>query len=97
MNEDEKRKELAIKIADTIQHALRESDELARLLEQAQQEGYNVFLSIFSGVIVRRKPTEDAEEADEDIHEEGLPLPEHFEFTEKDRAFLKSIGIQVPE
>lgn len=93
MNEDEKRKELAIKIADTIQQALRESDELARLLERAQQEGYNVFLSIFSGVVVRRKHDDDTE----DIHEEASPLPEHFEFTEKDRAFLKSIGIQVSE
>jgi len=96
MHEDEQRKRLAIMIADVIQQLLRESDDLAEILRQAHQEGYDVFLSIFSGIIVRRKDSEDTEEA-ADIPEEDQPLPEHFEFTEHDRAFLKSIGIQVPE
>jgi F0F1-type ATP synthase assembly protein I len=94
--EDEHRKELAIKIADTIQEILHDSDELSNLLQQARQDGYAVFLSIFSGVVVRRKHSEEAESAS--FHEEeSEPLPEIFEFTEEDRAFLKSIGIQATE
>ena len=96
MNEDEQRKRFAIMIADVIQQILRESDELSGLLRQAHQEGYDVFLSIFSGVVVRRKHAEDAD-GDDDSHEETSSLPEVFEFTEEDRAFLKSIGIQVTE
>ena len=94
--EDEHRKELAIKIADTIQEILRDSDELSGLLQQARKEGYAVFLSIFSGVVVRRKHSEEAE-SPPSHDEETSPLPEIFEFTEEDRAFLKSIGIQATE
>ncbi len=96
MNEDEQRKRLAIMIADAIQQILRESNELSGLLRQAHQEGYDVILSIFSGVVVRRKHSEETD--DEDTHQkETASLPEVFEFTEQDRAFLKSIGIQVTE
>lgn len=99
MNEEERRKELATQIADTIQHILRDSEELSELLEQAHHEGYAVLLSIFSGVVVRRKETDDEEPAaeDESSPDNHVPLPEEFEFTEQDRAFLKSIGIHVTE
>lgn len=96
MNEDEQRKRLAIMIADTIQQILRDSDDLSGLLRHAHQEGYDVFLSIFSGVIVRRKHADDDDETGMASEETSL-LPEVFEFTEDDRAFLKSIGIQVTE
>jgi hypothetical protein len=103
MNEEEQRKQLAIAISDVIQHLLRDSDELAEALEHAHQAGYDVFLSFLSGIVVRRK--EAAAEAvsdgenpvlmgEKDSEEE---LPEVFEFTEQDLAFLKSIGIQAPE
>ncbi len=97
MSEDEQRKRLAIMIADTIQQLLRESNELTDLLQQARQDGYDVLLSIFSGVVVRRKPSEGSEDDEETSQEETSPLPEVFEFTKEDRAFLKSIGIQVTE
>lgn len=98
MNEEEQRKRFAIMIADTIQQILRESDDLSGLLRQAHKEGYDVFLSIFSGVIVRRKHTDGDDDDDAEMASEtASSLPEVFEFTEEDRAFLKSIGIQVTE
>lgn len=97
MSEDEQRKRLAGMIADTIQQLLRESNELTGLLQQANQDGYDVLLSIFSGVVVRRRHSDDSEDDEETPQEEMSPLPELFEFTNEDRAFLKSIGIQVTE
>ena len=93
MNEEEHKKRLAILIADAIQHLLRDSDELASILEDAYEEGYDVFLSIFSGIMVRRREmySEEPEIANE------KPLPRKFEFTDFDKEFLKSIGIQVSE
>ncbi len=97
MSEDEQRTRLAIMIADTIRQLLRESDELTGLLQQAHQDGYDVLLSIVSGVVVRRKHSENSEDDEETPQEETSPLPEVFEFTKEDCAFLKSIGIQATE
>jgi hypothetical protein len=96
MNEEEQKKQFAIMIADTIQQLLRGSDELAELLTRAHQEGYEVFLSIFSGIVVKRQDEEPSAKPDAD-DQNSAPLPEKFEFTDSDRAFLKSIGIQDPE
>lgn len=92
MSEDEHKKRLAMMIADAIQHLLRDSDELADILEEAHDEGYDIFLSIFSGIMIRRRGEHTEEE---EVEEE--PLPMTFEFTKFDKEFLKSIGIQVPE
>ena len=94
MSEDEQKKKLALMIADVIQQLLRDSDELADILGQAQEEGYDIFLSIFSGIVIRRR--EEAQSEGEMAEEEKL-LPLKFEFTESDKEFLKSIGIQVPD
>lgn len=96
MNEEEQKKQFAIMIADVIQQLLRESDELAELLTRAHQEGYEVFLSIFSGIVIKRQDEDPSERPDAD-EQNSSPLPEKFEFTDSDRVFLKSIGIQVPE
>ncbi len=95
MNEEEQRKKLALMIADVIQELLRDSDELAAILGKAQEEGYDIFLSIFSGIVIRRR--EEAQSAGERKvrGEESLPLK--FEFTKSDKDFLQSIGIQVPD
>lgn len=96
MNEEEQKKRLALLIADVIQQLLRESDELAEILEQVHEEGYDVFLSIFSGIVIQRHNEETPNERDNkanNLH----PLPLTFRFTEADKVFLKSIGIQVPE
>ena len=95
MNEEEQKKQFAIMIADVIQQLLRESDELAELLARAHQEGYEVLLSIFSGIVIKRQD-EDASKRME-VEERTPSLPEKFEFTDSDRVFLKSIGIQIPE
>lgn len=94
MSEDEQKKKLALMIADVIQQLLRDSDELADILGQAQEEGYDIFLSIFSGIVIRRR--EEAQSEKEMAEKEKL-LPLKFEFTESDKEFLKSIGIQVPD
>ena len=94
MSEDEQKKKLALMIADVIQQLLRDSDELADILGQAQEEGYDIFLSIFSGIVIRRR--EEAQSEGKRAEEEKL-LPLKFEFTESDKEFLKSIGIQVPD
>ena len=94
MSEDEQKKKLALMIADVIQQLLRDSDELADILGQAQEEGYDIFLSIFSGIVIRRR--EEAQSEGEMVEKEKL-LPLKFEFTESDKEFLKSIGIQVPD
>lgn len=96
MNEEERKKRLALLIADAIQQLLRESDELAEILERAHKEGYDVFLSIFSGIVIQRHGEKMLDELDErETDREALPLST--EFTKADKVFLKSIGIQVPE
>ncbi len=95
MSEDEQKKRLALMIADVIQQLLRDSDELADILGKAHSEGYDIFLSVFSGIVIRRRGEADSERTPRAQTEEALPLT--FEFTEADKAFLKSIGIQVPE
>jgi hypothetical protein len=95
MNEEEQKKKLALMIADVIQQLLRDSDELADLLGKAQEEGYDIFLSIFSGIVIRRR--EEATGEGRKRAEEEASLPLKFEFTKSDKEFLKSIGIQVPD
>jgi hypothetical protein len=89
MSDEEQKKKFALMIADAIQQLLRDSDELANILGKAYEEGYDIFLSIFSGIVIRRRG-----ETSSDPKEEALPLK--FEFTASDKAFLKSIGIQAP-
>ncbi|MBD3308044.1 hypothetical protein GF339_16485 [candidate division KSB3 bacterium] len=88
MNEEERRKKLAIMIADVIQNLLSDSEDLSLLLEEANKEGYDILLTIFSGIMIRRRD----EELDDDDEEES-PLPLNFELTQADREFLQSIGI----
>jgi hypothetical protein len=95
MSEDEQKKKFALMIADVIQQLLRNSDELADVLGQAHDEGYDIFLSIFSGIVIRRQGETHSEERRRIIEKESLPSK--FEFTESDKEFLKSIGIEAPE
>jgi hypothetical protein len=97
MNEEEQKKQFALSIADVIQQLLRESDELAEILEYVREEGYDVFLSIFSGIVIKRHNEKRSDEADDEGAQELDPLPLTFQFTEADKVFLKSIGIQAPE
>jgi len=94
MNEEEQKKKFGMMIADVIQQLLRNSEELSTILEKAHDEGYDVFLSIISGVVVRQreeKPSKD------DHPETDEPLPITLEFTDQDKEFLHSIGIRVPD
>jgi hypothetical protein len=94
MSEEEHKKRLAIVIADAIQQLLRESDELSDVLEQAQDEGYDVFLSIFSGIVVRRRNA--ARPHAEPVPAEKVEAsPQELTFTDTDRTFLHAIGIQI--
>ena len=90
MHDEEQRKKFAMMIADVIQDLLRDSDDLSAILEEANQEGYDILLTIFSGIIVRRR------EEHQD-REQASSLPEKFEFTQSDKEFLQSIGIQISE
>lgn len=89
MHDEEHRKKLAILIADIIHDLLQESDDLADVLEEAQKEGYDVFLTILSGIVIRRH--------DEKTSAADQETAVAFEFTESDKQFLASIGIQAPE
>ncbi len=86
MSDEEQRKKFAILIADIIQEILQDSDDLSSILEEASEEGYDVLLTVFSGVMIRRREIE-----------EETPLPTTFELTESDKQFLESIGIAIPE
>lgn len=94
MSEEEHKKRLAIVIADAVQQLLRESDELTDVLEQAHDEGYDVFLSIFSGIVVRRRSTS-RPQSEPVPAEKAETTPMELTFTETDKAFLQSIGIQA--
>ena len=94
MNEEEQKKEFAIMIADVIQQLLRESDELAELLTRAHQEGYEVFLSIFSGIVIKRQDKDSTKETE--TEEKGASiLPEKFEFTDSVSPVHPMSGIRV--
>ena len=88
MKDEEQRKRFAMIIADIIQELLQDSDDLTDILEVANEEGYDIFLTVFSGIMIRRR--------DED-EEDTQPLPIKFEFSEFDKEFLQSIGIRPPE
>jgi hypothetical protein len=90
MHDEERRKYFATLIADMIQDLLRDSDELSEILKAASEEGYDIFLTIFSGIMIRQR--EDSEKP-----EKSSPLPSKFEFTQFDKEFLQSIGIRPPE
>ncbi len=87
MNDEGQRKKFAMMIADAIQELLQESDELTGILEEAADEGYDVFLTVFSGIMIRRRGE----------GEKAKPLPMKFEFTELDKKFLQSVGIRPPD
>ncbi len=91
MNDEEQKRKFAMLIADLIQELLRESDDLSAILELAKEEGYDIFLTIFSGIMIR----ESEDLIKEDNTEELAPV--EFEFTQFDKEFLQSIGIQVTE
>lgn len=86
MNDEEQRRRIATLIVDLIQEFIQESDELSEVLEEASKEGYDVLLTIMSGVMIRRR-----DEA------EDTPLPDKFELTQRDKEFLESIGVAVSE
>lgn len=86
MNDEEQRKKFAAMIADLIQELLQDSEDLSAILEEAHSEGYDVFLTIFSGIMLRRRK-----------EEEKKPIPAKFELTESDKEFLESIGLTIPE
>ena len=88
MSDEEQKKKFAIMIADLIQELLRDSEDLSAILEEANKEGYDIFLTILSGIMIRRQ---------EEAQDEDKPLPAKFEFTELDKEFLQSIGIRIPE
>ena len=88
MNDEEQRKKIAMMIADLIQELLYDSVDLTEILEEARDDGYDIFLTVFSGIMIRRR-----DEEEEDAH----PLPIKFEFTEFDKEFLQSIGIRPPK
>ncbi|GAK54946.1 hypothetical protein U27_01777 [Candidatus Vecturithrix granuli] len=87
MHDEERRKYFAMLIADIIQDLLRDSDELSEILETASKEGYDIFLTIFSGIMIRER----------DDEEKSAPLPPKFEFTQFDKEFLQSIGVRLPD
>ncbi len=89
MNDEEQRKKFAMMIADTIQGLLQESEDLTEILEKAANEGYDIFLTVFSGILIRRR--------DEGEEDDASPLPIKFEFTKYDKEFLQSIGIRPPD
>jgi len=92
MKNDDPRKHLAQAVAETVQQLLRNSPELSSLLKEAQAQGYDVLLSVFSGIMVRQRPNQSGDQP-----AAAEPLPLKFEFTERDKHFLHSIGVCVPE
>ena len=94
MSDEEQKQQFAIAIADIIQDLLQDSDELSDILEAAREEGYDVLLTVFSGIMIQRR--DERENAEEDENNAPAPLPIKFEFSEMDKKFLRSIGVRVP-
>ena len=92
MSDEEQKQQFAIMIADIIQELLQDSDELSEILETASDEGYDIFLTVFSGIMIQRR----GEDQDDDEDRKSGPLPIKFEFSEMDKKFLRSIGVRVP-
>lgn len=92
MSDEEQKQQFAIMIADIIQDLLQDSDELSEILETASDEGYDIFLTVFSGIMIQRRDEDDSEDEDKALG----PLPIKFEFSEMDKKFLQSIGVRVP-
>lgn len=86
MNDEEHRRRIATVITELIHEFIQDSDELADVMQEAREEGYDVLLSIMSGVIIRRRDDE-----------KETPLPDTFELTEQDKEFLASIGVAASE
>jgi hypothetical protein len=109
MEDEEIRNKIIQMITEAIQNSLKDSQELSNALELAGQEGYEIVLSVFSGILLHKrddlqeKPEEEEtlpeeEAADSPLREEGFEpsdQPVSFELNQLDIEFLKSLGLTL--
>jgi hypothetical protein len=105
MEDEDIRNRIIQLITEAIQNSLKDSTELSDALELAEQEGYEIVLSVFSGILLHKKgDTPDTSKKEEisqkeevgPLKEEGfkdLDQPVIFELDQLDIAFLKSLGL----
>ncbi|HWP49416.1 MAG TPA: hypothetical protein VNM22_19820 [Candidatus Limnocylindrales bacterium] len=109
MEDEEIRNKIIQMITEAIQNSLRDSQELSNALELAGQEGYEIVLSVFSGILLhKRDDLQDKSEEEETLpaeevvdtsqREEGFEpsdQPVSFELNQLDIEFLKSLGLTL--
>ncbi len=110
MEDEEIRNKIIQMITEAIQNSLRDSQELSNALELAGQEGYEIVLSVFSGILLHKRDDrpDNSEEEEEtspieevvDVgqREEGFEpsdQPVFFELNQLDIEFLKSLGLTL--
>jgi hypothetical protein len=110
MEDEEIRNKIIQMITEAIQNSLRDSQELSNALELAGQEGYEIVLSVFSGILLhKRDDLQDKSEEEEETlpveevvdtnqREEGFEpsdQPVSFELNQLDIEFLKSLGLTL--
>lgn len=104
MGDEEIRNRIIQMITEAIQNSLKDSTELSDALELAEQEGYEIVLSVFSGILLHKKDEsqneteEETLEKEEDLisREEGFEpssQPITFELNQLDIEFLRSLGL----
>ena len=79
MNDEEQRKQFAMMIADVIQELLKDSEELSAILEEANAEGYDIFLTILSGIMIRRREETDPEKVKRFLRRQFYPQEQELE------------------
>jgi len=94
-------------ITEAIQNSLKDSPELSEALELAEQEGYEIVLSVFSGILLHKKEdSQDESDVEENLAEEEMSpsredgfepssQPITFELDQLDIEFLKSLGLTL--
>ncbi|MBN2383205.1 hypothetical protein JXQ70_10015 [bacterium] len=114
MDQDDELKTLIRELIDKIQGTFQESPEILAILHQIEQEGYTLNLSLLVGIFVKDKDGVDRyfssiPDSDADIvglyrqlfekAKNAADLPEKGDWTDTDRDFLGSIGIdfKVPQ
>ncbi|PIE28980.1 hypothetical protein CSA57_10995 [candidate division KSB3 bacterium] len=87
MRDEEQKQQFAMAIAGILQELLQGSEKLNEIFETAREKGYDILLTVFSGIMIQRR---------NERAETPSPLMTGFRFSETDKKFLRSIGVQVP-
>lgn len=84
-------KELIQQLGEAIHESVSESDQIAGVVKDIREEGFDVLLMLEATIGLNEVETEEVDENEETSEETGTP------FTRNDVSFLKSLRITLPE